>query len=713
MLSLYLLFNLAWASTVSVVVDGSSDPEAVAAQLQAELSQLGSDITVLSPAVVGGNDPEAAVREATQTPGVDMVATVGPLSSAASRSVAGEGVPIVAATDLLRGQPKDGLTSLPLTVDIAYALATMERMIGGPVAVVADPLLAPLIQQDRPVLTPSADMVLPEGVIGLAVVPMAGRSDAEQRALFDAWTERGIPTLALLGTLDSGATAAARGEQGTAIFRRLALALVDLEAGRPPRIQTLTMTPHRVTLSAARLRDLGISPPFDVLAEAELVGWAEMWPTLSLEQAVADAIQNNPGIAATRATLAADDTAVAQAWSAWSPQADIGASASLTDRNAGLAFQATERVDASLTGTQLILSDGAVVNVGIQRDLRSAREFELLGAEQDLAYQVTATFIGRLRAQSLIEVRKVDMDRVRLSLDVARERLRLGDGSESDVTRWEAEYASAQAALTGAYIDEISVSITLNQLRGVDAGERFTPGVLGESAPPLVDLLQTPDDVREAGAAISELAQELTPTLAQLDSLLSSQTRAQRLANRAFWMPTLAGQAALNSPLYQTSMQGIEPPSKLYWTAGVSVSLPLFTGGSRRATQREATHDLEALEHQREQARQAVAAQAVEAVNQAFGAALRVVQRDAQVAAVQKSLASSLDAYSAGALTLTTVTEARSSALQAELLATDSRYEAVHRIVDVLYATGSLPTPSNPERPAIFRSRLAETLESQ
>ncbi|MFT7520707.1 MAG: outer membrane protein [Kiritimatiellia bacterium] len=474
----------------------------------------------------------------------------------------------------------------------------------------------------------------------------------------------------------------------------------------------MTITPGRLSLSAPRLAELGLSPPFEILAEANLVGWQELWPPLSLDQAVATAFDNSPALQSTRATVAADNTAVASSWSAWSPQVGASVSASQIDPKVASAFQAQTTVTGALTAQQLIYSDGARVNVNMQRDLRTSRMHELSAAEQDLTYQVIASYIGLLRRRALVDLYRADLDRVRLSLDVARERMRVGDVAESEVFRWESEIASTRANLTAAWVDVMSSTMKVNQVCGRPASELFVPAPTGEDLPDLTQLLTSPKKLEAVRMAAGRAAQSMAPVVQQLDSVVSARERYARSTRRAYFMPTVAGQFSVNANVYQSELAQVAPPPDLYWTVGGSISLPLFEGMGRRATQRESNHDLAATQQQRERSRQAVTVQAMDAVNQAYGAATRARLGQDQVEAVHRSLDASLDAYARGATTLTTITEARTASLKAEIAATDSRYEAIQRMYDVLYATGSLATPNEPERPLALRNTLRSSLEA-
>jgi outer membrane protein TolC len=152
------------------------------------------------------------------------------------------------------------------------------------------------------------------------------------------------------------------------------------------------------------------------------------------------------------------------------------------------------------------------------------------------------------------------------------------------------------------------------------------------------------------------------------------------------------------------------PP--VYWTLGASATMPVFSGGQRRADQQKAGHDLASLDSQRRQIELAIRSRAVIAVNEAHGAAWRADLREQSSISALASLEAALNAYAAGTVTQTTVTEARTNALQVQLSATDARYEARLRLMDLLRSAAAMPTPDDPDGPARLRTALIQRLEA-
>ncbi len=735
----WLLARMALAGSVAIVVDGSPAPADLVDALNAELDQLDMGVEVEDGDVYAGESRLARMaedlRRAVRDRRYEVVVALGPLASQAARTLRSPRVPVVAAVDLAEEPPPRGVFSLPLRLDVKRAIEVARLLADQEVAVVAPPALVDSGLLSARIQPATAGVDLAEDVGGLVVLPLGSMAPAERAALFEAWEARGLVTVALQGDLADGPSATLSTEQGIrSVLRRIALVLSDLRDGRQPSRSSVVLRANALAISIPALRRLDRQAPFALIAEAELVGVEEVRERIDLDTAMDEAFRNSPSLGSIRADLRARDTAVASAVASWLPSVDVAVRAGFTDPSAVSPLQPATSVTGALTAEQLAFSDGAVVNLNVQQDLRRARNAEWSAAEQELVYDVASAYVGLIRAYAVLDVRRADLDRVRESLQVARDRQAVGDVAATEVARWESEFASAEASLVVAFNDVQQVQIGLNQRLGADPSRPLQPEPLREIVQSVPGDLTSPRQAQRIAEALAAFAQTQAPELEQLDHLVRSQRRLSRLQRRQYWMPTVAGSFTVNGNFFLSNVDGgggggttptptglpgafdpsafIVDPPLLTWQAGVSASLPLFAGGGRRASQLEAERTLRSVEEQRETLRQALVARSRDGVNQLFASALRAQLGEVQVSAVQRTLNAAIDAYARGATTQTTVTEARTSALSAELGATNATYDVVQAVFDVLFVAGALPTPSSPNGPAELRAALTVALEA-
>ncbi len=723
----FIWLAAAMAADLVLVLDGTGAADGFSAPVTDEVKALsrGRDTTV--EALYAGFDAESAetALDAALASDARVVAVIGPLVSGLVLAGPPPTKPVIAALALSEAPAPEGVVVLRLEDQIDEALDQLSHIVGSDaVALALPPYLVPLAG-DRGQVVALDPSTAPTEVDGVLIGAIGGLDASQRAALLSTWTDAGVATLLLGGRslpehamgvfIDTG--------ESHPISRRVALTAVDLLEGRSPSGGTVAFRRGDLVLSAEVLRRLDLSPPFDVWADADVIGWEDQATEIGMFDAIAEGLVQSPALAGTVDRLAGENTAVATARSSWWPQADASATLTTVDPNVASAFQPQSQVQANASASQLVWSDAVATNNRVQSDLSSARDAELSIAEQDLAYDIATAFVNLERARAVIDVRAADIDRARLSLKVAQQRRGAGDASVSEVSRWEAEVANARASLVEAWTNFRASMIVLNQLRGTRVDLLVLPAGNGiEVGEDLARRLDNPRALDALASLASDVAVDRAPELRQLRHGTAAQERLQKLSQRAYWMPTVAAQGGLTFNIYQTPSDPIELPGAgpielinnppVFWSAGASASVPLFSGGSRRADQQKAGYDLASLEHQREQIALALRSRAVIAVNQAHGASWRSRLRREAAEAAARSLDAALGAYAAGTATQTTVTEARTSALQLQLAATDADYETTLRIIDLLRATASLPTPAQPDAPLNLRTTLTQGMEA-
>ncbi|MEO0603196.1 MAG: hypothetical protein AAF211_17285, partial [Myxococcota bacterium] len=386
------LTALAMAGSVAVIVDSPTAPPDLAADLTDELSRLDAGLDVEPDDIFMGapglERTTADLARAVRDRRYRAVVALGAVASEAARSLRNPRIPVVAAVDLRSAPPPRGVVSLPLRLDVERAVEVAGMLAESEVAVVVPTEIIELGVLSSEVLPATADVELDESVGGLVVLPLGGTAEA-RRALYEAWEARGLVTVALQGSLDDGASASLSTQQGIrSVLRRVALVLTDLAEGRQPLTGSLVLRANDLKISIPALRRIDRSPPFALIAQAEVVGVEELREPIDLDAAVAEAFRNSPNLGSIRADLDARDTAVASSVASWLPAVDVALQAGFTDPNAVSPLQAATSVTGALTAEQLAFSDGAVVNLNVQQDLRKARTAEWSAAEQDLVYDI-------------------------------------------------------------------------------------------------------------------------------------------------------------------------------------------------------------------------------------------------------------------------------------------------------------------------------------
>jgi outer membrane protein TolC len=283
---------------------------------------------------------------------------------------------------------------------------------------------------------------------------------------------------------------------------------------------------------------------------------------LSWDECVTQALEHNPDLVAARARINEAQAALRVTASAFSPQLSATANNGLSQRG-GLGR--TDSYTYSIGGTQLVYDGRKTVY-----SVRSAST-NVLVSQYD--YQVTsatvrdqlrAAFVALLKAQQLVTItaqiekrRKEDVDQVTLRYDAGREHK--GSLLTSQANLAQAQYEVQQARRL--------VALTQEQLAKA-IGRAQPPDITAQGELAIHDYSKDVADFKALAAG--------TPFVRSLQAQEEA-ARFDLRSARATYYPEVSLSASVG-------MQDSQwPPSSSEWATGLSISIPLYEGGLRRA----------------------------------------------------------------------------------------------------------------------------------
>ena len=564
---------------------------------------------------------------------------------------------------------------------------------------------------------------LPADAEAVYLAPLLHLTDAERQRLIDGLKERRLPSFSMFGVSEV-AQGVLAGQRDQAFYNRLARRialnvqriLLGEDAGTIP---VAVPDRKRLTINMETAREIGVFPPWHLLTEADLLNEEpEFARVVTLREAVEEAIEKNLDLAARRRAVAAGAGTVARARSALKPRLDASLAAVMIDEDRAsstFSAQAERTLSGGLTLTQLIYSDPALANVRAQGYAQLSREQELEQLRLDIARDAMVTYLNVLLAQTVEEIRKNNLGVSRSNLELAQVRRSVGYAGPAEVFRWESEVATARRDLVEARAATYQTKIALNRLlhRRLEEGYRTPQIVLDESLDPegttraegsgspalfrsgqqILDYTGTPLHFEVFREFMAEEGLARAPELAQLDAAIDAQKRILASARRAFYLPEAALRAEIDRVLERGGAgeggPGLELPFPLEipgdtsWSLALTATLPLFSGGARRAEVVEAEETLAELEL----VRQALAERLEQLIrsnlyaSNASFAGIRLTREAA--AAARKNLELVTDAYSQGVVDVLELLDAQNAALSADLAAASALYQFYIDLVEV------------------------------
>ncbi|HEY7637214.1 MAG TPA: TolC family protein [Gemmatimonadales bacterium] len=573
---------------------------------------------------------------------------------------------------------------------------------------------------------------LPAGTDAVYLTPLPAMGDEELTHLLAGLNARRLPTLSYLADPDVRLGALASYEPPENWLRRARRVAVDLQrilAGEDAgTLPVRLVSASRLTLNLATARQIGFSPGWSLLTDADLVGADSVGPsdTLTLAGTMRSAAEVNLDLAAQELQVASGTQNVRLARSNLLPQIEGQIGETYTREGtaaASLGQQPENLTDGGVTFSLPLYSEQAWAGYSSERRLQRGREAERDQLRLDVVLDAAEAYLSVLEAQKVSDVRKSDLYRTRSNLEVARLREGIGSASRADIYRWQGEVANARRDLISS---ETQVRVALLELkrilnRPLDRPVAQRPVTLGDPALLAQDstILGWFDDPARLATLAQFLVSEafrISPELTQADAAIAAQQRQRTAAGRAFWLPSFSLQGGFNN-VFQRGGEGSSAPvlpvptafptaPDLSWQFRVQASLPLFTGFGRTANRAQTDIDLERLRVQRQSIRLAVDQRVRAALESAASTyAAIALTRDASEAA-NRNYELVSDAYARGTASITALIDAQSAAENSSESAANAIHDFLLDLLRVERAMGDFTTLRPAEQRQAFLERL-------
>jgi len=398
----------------------------------------------------------------------------------------------------------------------------------------------------------------------------------------------------------------------------------------------------------------------------------------TLEEAVLKAYENNPGLEADRALQRAGEEAVVQAQSLYGPTINLTATHEFvfSRSHIGEGVAPIEQ-DGFSTGAELellqpLFTGGRLAaNVNLAEARVLGQREDLRGTSQNLLLQVISAFVGLRRDIELYQVALENYQLLLQQRDLTASRLALRDSTAPDVDQTDNRVEVA----AGRVIDARAA------VEGSAASYRNLVGEYPDTlvAPPPLPPLPPLEELYLVGEANNPEFRS-----AQFIELAS---RAQLAGARAALNPRIdsevtAGRAPL-SP-YANSQYAEQV------TAGVSLTMPLYSGGQLISRVRESLERNVAAQEFVEQSRRDMRTALASDWNRMQASSRSLPRYSAAVAAAQRAIAGVQQQETAGIRTLRDVLDVTNDLLNARTAATQAEADLYLAHANVLRDAGLL-----------------------
>ena len=297
-------------------------------------------------------------------------------------------------------------------------------------------------------------------------------------------------------------------------------------------------------------------------------------------------------------------------------------------------------------------------------------------------------------------IRRENLNLTQTNLELSRVRRSIGVARPNEVLRWEIQTATNKRDVIDAFGQRRQAEIALNRVIHRPLEELFSTVEPSLDDPVLMTnyarVLPYVDNPRYFSVFREFLVREglaTTPELRQVEAQITAQERTLRSAQRSFWSPQVALNAMVTGQLAEDgewTAGGLAGPGsdEVNWEVGVQGSLPLFTGGSRRARRNRARETLDQLRLQREASAERIAATIRTRLIQSGTAYANIEHTREAADAARQNLELITDSYARGAVSILDLLDAQSEALTANLNASNQIYVYLIELMNLQRAIG-------------------------
>ena len=492
---------------------------------------------------------------------------------------------------------------------------------------------------------------------------------------------------------------------------------------------------QRMSFNRSTARAIGVSPPWEILSEAEIISdiRKDIARNLTLEKVMIEAMKVNLDVAVKDLYVSAGAEEVKNARANLFPKVEVSALGLQVDADraeASMGQQSEKTFSGSAKVSQVIYSEPAWANYSIQKNIQKSREAELQSLRLDVALEASTAYLHILQAKTNERIQKDNLKLTRSNLETAQVREFVGIAGPAELYRWEAEISAARNSVISANSQRNLAEMELNRILHRPLEEPFTTAEaeLDDESELIGDvrLFKYIDNRRHFSILRDFYVQQginASPEIAQIDAAIEAQNRWLKSTWRSYFAPTMALSAELSRLWWEDgagtespdigALMGENPSPKAdnnNWNVGLSLSLPIFEGGAKQAVFAKAQKELFALKKQRIAAEDAIEQRIRSAMHIAQASFAAIKHSRAQSEAAHKSLNVMKDAYAQGAVSILDLLDIQNTAKLSDEGAANAVYRFVADYLNIQRAVGNFDVFSSKEETDRFFDKLEKYL---
>ncbi len=485
-------------------------------------------------------------------------------------------------------------------------------------------------------------------------------------------------------------------------FRRIALTIEDIVTGKNARdIPIMIDATKKLTFNVETAQQIDFPIRFSQLLSMELVGDSRNFPAdkrYSLPEIIVQVLKENYALQAEKKNIALARKDLQIAKSNYLPNLSASAQAAYIDPELAEVSNGANpefATSGDIAIEQLLFSEESSANITIRKLLRQATEQDFTTAELDTVLDGSITYFNVLISKNNFSIADENLRLTRNNFEIAEQNYAAGQSGKADVLRWKSELAQATQNLVSAKLTLQQSFSALNEVLTnpidfkIDVEEAsLEEGVFQKyKYQNVYEIIDNPIQRKKLIRFLVQEAKNNAPELKALEYNIRAAERTSSLYLRSRYLPTIALAGQYN---YTFSREGEgshyptgSTPPDGYYTAGLSISLPIFQRNQLNLNRRKSMIQEQQLEIRKESVELALERNVHDIILSLTNQISNIQISKISAEASKESLELVRISYSNGAVSITSLIDAQQAYIQAQQLQTNATYNYLINILQL------------------------------
>ncbi len=561
---------------------------------------------------------------------------------------------------------------------------------------------------------------IPKDTEAVMVGILSRYNDTQKKDLANLLIDMQLPSYTFLGEkgVDLGfmVTEGQLDQERFQIGRRLALNVQRILLGKNAKDLPVNISfNRRLVYNQTTALKTGFAPSWQKIINAKVLHRDERQNrrAFTVTQAIAFAIENNLALQANSINidLAQKDFELAKA--NLYPGLSLGVNYQQVKKSSAFVGNPERRADASLNLSQPIYSESLWANYDVNKLFLKNQDALYHAAILDTAQQAALAYLVLLSAKANEEIRNLNLDLTEKNLELAKNRLRIGAASRSDVLRFQSQAATDRQSLFNAVSARQNAELDLARIMNLPTGV-----LVDAREPDVSSLLAILTDSRFQTYVTNQIhwlafqdfykneAINNAPELKSYDAQLEATERNIVAQRRGYYIPDINLTAQAGRNLSQSGVGALDTAEENSWTVGVGATLAIDLNGQRHKNISRSQLQKDQLSLTRQATEQQIVSNTGKALF-SIGSSYPSIQLSKEATkAAEEALELVQDAYAKGVVSISDLLDAQNNALNARLAAVNAEYEFLQDYMVLMRSAGDFNPILNGKYSADWFNRL-------